>query len=110
METSKNIENRPFSPPHKVSVPTSILTKVSKDSRSFSPHLRNLDQEEVHSAMLLRKYKQQRSNEQETKIQLHRLSKKLEEELEGSVCLPQNNVANLLLEIVEIIIRCFFRH
>lgn len=108
METPKNTtENRPFSPPHKISVPT-ILTKVSKDSRSFSPHLRNLDQEEVHSAMLLRKYKQQRSNEQEREIQLHRLAKQLEVELEGSVYLPQTNVAALLLEIVELILRCFF--
>lgn len=104
LDTPKNIENRPLIPPHKISVPT-ILAKVSKESRSISPHLRNLEQEEVHSAMLVRKYKQQRSVEQERDIQLHRLAKQLEEELEGNACLPQNNVATLLLEIVELILR-----
>lgn len=68
----------------------------------MSPPLRNLDHEEVDTAKLLRKYKQKRADEHERGIQLIRLAKQLEVELEGGAIGPQSKVATLFLRIVEL--------
>ena len=97
-------ETRPFSPPRKVTMP--LILK--KDSKSFSPHLRKLNNEEVDSAKLIRKYKQQRIDEQNCEIQLTRFVKQLEEGLEGNSNAHQTTVVNILLGIVEISLRFLF--
>lgn len=89
-------------PPRKVTIPiTLIQKKQSKDARSLSP-LRNLDHEEVDTAKLLRKYKKKRADEHERGIELIRLTKQLEENLEGGTMGPQAKVATLFLKIIEL--------
>ena len=68
----------------------------------------------MDSAKLVRKYKQQRIDEQNREIQLARLVKQLEEGLEGNSNAHQTSVANILFGIVEISLRflifTFSRH
>jgi len=60
--------------------------KIPKESRSFSPNMKNLNQDEMENAKILRKYKMMRVEEQEREIQMSKISKMLEEEIQKNNC------------------------
>jgi len=62
------------------------LLKIPKESRSFSPNMKNLNQDEMENAKILRKYKMMRVEEQEREIQMSKISKMLEEEIQKNNC------------------------
>lgn len=74
-----------------------------KESRSLSPAVRlNLKQDEIENAKIVRKYKRMRVEEQEKEIQLSRLCKSMEEEIEKLGEIPDSKIASLLIKLAEL--------